>query len=606
MTGEPRRSVGRTVPRRGLRREAPLVLAGALLVFVALAGFTLLGYRGAVLRLEAERTEEARLWAERLALEAERAAPVRFDQLARLVPAGSSLALFEPDGRLIDAVGHADPPLLAVGGFALGSLVGADAAGPRVTGLPVAIGVAPFTGYGGRRFVRVDLPAAELAGQLRGLAWLTPAVVLLSLAAAVVVVLFVRALARPYEELLARARAAGAPLDSGAGEDELAGLVATFDRALAALAAGPGPLDQLRTALGDEQGGGFLLLDREGTLLAATPAAGELLGVAKPETGVPIERALAGRPEIARLLADAVASGTALSRGAARIDGPAGAAMVGITAEPLQGDGGRPRGWLVVVADWTEAERSAARERLADGLAQLGELSAGVAHELRNSLATLSGWVTLARREALPAAAEECLAEVARESAQLARIVEDFLAFARPGTRRLERIDLVAVVRGAIADPALAPVGVELVAPPTAELEGDAELLERALRNLLANAARAERERGREGPVEVTIARAAMGWELTLADRGPGVPEEIRARLFEPFASASPGGAGLGLALTRRILVLHGGAIALEDRPGGGTVVRIQIPSGVDVTTSLDALPLPALHANPIQPNKTP
>src|SRR5690606_33549964 len=126
-------------------------------------------------------------------------------------------------------------------------------------------------------------------------------------------------LSRPYETLLARARAAGAGIgtESGSG-DELEALVGTFDRALAALATGSGPLGGLERAIGGESGGGFLLLDREGVLLAATPVATELLGLRSVEVGAPLARALGERPELVALLAPAVASGEALPRGLLR------------------------------------------------------------------------------------------------------------------------------------------------------------------------------------------------------------------------------------------------------------------------------------------------
>ena len=106
-------------------------------------------------------------------------------------------------------------------------------------------------------------------------------------------------------------------------------------------------------------------------------------------------------------------------------------------------------------------------------------------------------------------------------------------------------------------------------------LRGDPQLIERALRNVLHNAAQAEREAGRRGPVEVLVEDLPAGVEVTVADRGQGIPPEVRDRLFHPFASGRAGGVGLGLALSHRIVTLHGGRIRLEDRQGGGTLVRL-------------------------------
>jgi signal transduction histidine kinase len=562
----------------GLRRETPLLLAGALAVFVALEGFTLLGYRGAIERFASDRRAEAESIAARIAREAQRRGHGRIEELAPLAPPGSGLALFDAQGTVLDAIGFAQPPTLAVAGLTPQTQSGAAAVGPLPGEEAPIVALAPFVAGGVRRYVRLDLATPALAAERRGLAWLTPAVLGLSVGAALVVLLFLRALSRPYEALLARAREAGAPVD---GRDELAGLVATFDRALAALAPGRSGLDGLREALGSDLDGGFLLLDREGTLLAATPAAAELLDLPALETGAPVARALADRPELAALLERTVRGGEPLPRGAVRIerrDHGEREATLGVTAEPLRGEGGRPRGWLVVVADLTEIERHAARERLAEGLAQLGELSAGVAHELRNSLATLSGWVALARRSDLPEGAAEALAEIARETEQISRVVADFLAFARPGTRRLDTLELAAVVARAAADPRLEDPGVKVRTAGAAPFTGDAELLERALRNLLLNAVEAQRTAGRSEPVVLALGARGEDWEITVDDRGGGLPEEVRAHLFEPFTSGRAGGAGLGLALARRIVVLHGGSLSLEDLEGGGTRARMLLP----------------------------
>ena len=122
-------------------------------------------------------------------------------------------------------------------------------------------------------------------------------------------------------------------------------------------------------------------------------------------------------------------------------------------------------------------------------------------------------------------------------------------------------------------------------------LRGDAQLLERALRNLLHNAAQAEREAGGRGPIQLGIDPGPEGIEVSIEDRGPGLPAEVRERLFHPFATGRRGGVGLGLALAHRIVTLHGGRIRLEDRPGGGTRALLLFPADTIVTVGSQTSP---------------
>jgi signal transduction histidine kinase len=112
----------------------------------------------------------------------------------------------------------------------------------------------------------------------------------------------------------------------------------------------------------------------------------------------------------------------------------------------------------------------------------------------------------------------------------------------------------------------------------------------RALRNVLHTAAQAARAAGRGGPVEVTVVHSPSGIAVEVADRGAGVPAELRNRLFHPFATGRAGGVGLGLALAYRIVTLHGGSIRLDDRPGGGTKARLFFARDTFVTNSNDTL----------------
>lgn len=570
-------------PARGVRREMPALLAGTLLVFVALATFTLLAYRAAIDGLESERVEEARRTAVRLVGGGRRPDLAGAGALAAALPPGAAVAILDARGNALDAFGFAAPADLVPPPPA--ALAGPVAFAPGRFGEGAVVALAPFTAAGERRLVRVDLPARALAAQRGTLRLLTPTVILLSLGAALLLAGIARALTRPVDRLLARAQSVGGETAAG---DEIEFLLATFDRALAALGGEPGDdLARLHAQLGRQVESGLLLLGDDGRLLAANPVAAELLGLAAPTPGTPLEAALAGHPELAARLAAAVAAGIGIPRGEVALEQGGERRVLGLVAEPLRGPAGEPRGFLVLFADITDLERRAARERLEEGLAQLGELAAGAAHELRNSVAALAGWLDLARRRPGEAESAGYLAEMHAEVGRLRRVLDDFLLFARPGIRRLEEVDLGALVARACRGPWLEGMAVALALPETATaIAGDEELLERALRNLLVNAAQAERRAGRDGPLEVALEQAQGVVRLTVADRGPGIPAELRERLFRPFASGRPEGAGLGLALCRRIALLHGGRIELGDRPGGGTVATLELPEGTFVTVS--------------------
>lgn len=237
------------------------------------------------------------------------------------------------------------------------------------------------------------------------------------------------------------------------------------------------------------------------------------------------------------------------------------------------------------IADLTEAYRRSREDQLAESLTRLGELSAGVAHEMRNSIATIKGYLELVGRDQKREMLEEYLGELRRESEHLHRVLEDFLSFARPGSVRLAEVDLHQVLVRALEDPALGgqPARLTKIGEGTREdwvVAGDAQLLERALRNLLANAVAAQKRAGRDKEsLEVTLSRRGHRVEVTLRDHGEGVPPELLPRIFEPFVTGHPKGVGLGLALTRRIVLLHEGTVELERAPDGGTLARLLLPA---------------------------
>jgi signal transduction histidine kinase len=597
--------------RLGLRDEVLFLLPAALLLLVVVSTFTLFSYRGALLGLRDERQQEAERLARAVAvrlLVAGEAGGTRApsgDRLRLLAPGARGVALLDAAGAPLASTGELPPLHTAGGPFAAAPFAnGPDADLPDEVAAVVPLMAAPAAGApgGSALYVRVDLDAATLGAQLRAVRLLCWLVLPVNSALVLLVLLSLRRLLTPYEQLLARARQLGTP--AAAGEDEAEFLIATLERALEALgerqralAAGApdgrradDDLAALERTLAASLESGLLLLGRDGRVLSLNALGASLLGVVPPAAGESpprLDELLAPHPELLALLEAATALGKPVQRRECTLRRTGGeAATLGLSVHPLRRDDGAARGFLVLFADLTEARRRAEESRLADRLDTVGEMAAGVAHELRNSLATLRGYLTLIERRPDEESIADFLAEIRHESDHLQRVLEDFLAFARPGTARPRLFSMTALARRAAADPALAGIAVEVHAPGSGDvaLHGDPQLIERALRNVLHNAAQAEREAGRPGPVEVTVDDLPAGVELTVADRGQGVPAELRERLFHPFATGRAGGVGLGLALAHRIVTLHGGRIRLDDRQGGGTLARLFFSRDIFVT----------------------
>ncbi len=205
-------------------------------------------------------------------------------------------------------------------------------------------------------------------------------------------------------------------------------------------------------------------------------------------------------------------------------------------------------------------------------LAAVGEMSAVLAHELRNPLTSLKGNAELLV-ESLPEGTQQRQARRVFEAAgRLERLTEDLLDFVRAGRITARDADPVAVVERAVAQSG-AEVKLDTRAAPTS-WPIDVDRVEQALVNLLRNAHQA----GGGDPVELRLGREGDWLSIRVDDRGPGVPADKREEIFAPFVTSRTRGTGLGLAVVRRVAELHGGRIRVEDNPGGGARFCLELP----------------------------
>jgi len=573
-------------PRLGLRREILILLPVTVFLLVLISGFTLFAYRSGVDLLVEERQREVLAVTQQIAADLASGPWPAPTELRRKAPAASRIAIADTTGR----------PVRSFGAQGTGNLLTplqnqpvtqSVVFGPGAAAGDAVMGFAPFQ-YQEQSFVlRLEVPALELARQRQGVRILSWVVLPTSVALLVLTLLFLPHFLRPYDTLVEQVQRVAPDTDD---HDDVSMLVSTVNRALAALATATeeSPDDDftaLRRTLGASLESGLLLLDQEGLVLTLNELGSALLEIDPVEEPVPVTTCLATHPGLLEMLSRAVTEAKGLPRQEIRLDTSEGGRTLGFTVHVLRRDDSTVRGHLALFVDLTESHREAEARQLATSLEQLGELAAGVAHELRNSLATLRGYLTLIERHPDEESITDYLHEIRRESDHLQRVVEDFLSFAQPDSARFETVDLLEIARRAAADPTLEAVSVEVEALGNAswKLQGDGQLLERALRNLLHNAARAEQDAESSGPIHLSLRQIGDQIELAVEDRGPGIPSEVRTRLFQPFATGRSDGVGLGLSLAHRIVTLHGGKIHLEDRPGGGTRAAISFPTGAFV-----------------------
>ncbi|MGE5284027.1 MAG: two-component system sensor histidine kinase NtrB [Actinomycetota bacterium] len=330
---------------------------------------------------------------------------------------------------------------------------------------------------------------------------------------------------------------------------------------------------------------GLLTIDMQGKVNLVNDTACSILGVTREETvGKPMEQVLSGvvgwearegrddsrvpRAEIRFLRAD----GTEL--------------FLGFSTSPMKDAEGHPIGRVVIFQDLTPIRQMEERVKIADRLAGVGELAAGLAHEIRNPLASITGSSQMLRESAAPSGESATLLDIiGRESRRLNGLITDFLAYTGPSQRNTIRLDVAALLRDVAAavragEAREKGVAVDLAPLDALLVEGDGEQLKQVVWNLVRNGVQAAPGGGKVVIDGFEQIRHGVRYVVAMVvDNGVGIAPGVLEKIFNPFFTTKEGGTGLGLSISQRIVHQHKGFIEVRSTPGKGCAFSVFLPA---------------------------
>ena len=418
------------------------------------------------------------------------------------------------------------------------------------------------------------------------------------------ILFLLRWLLRPYRQLVGEAERASVQSQLLKSQDEAEFVLETFQSVVAQLQEQRQALERLSEQARERADSaekfserivaslpsGLIAFDGSGHSMAINPPGRALLEINGTAIGESYEKLFDRYSELASMVNACLKNRTLYRRAELEITSLNGQTRrLGATVAPIELPPERgPHGALCLLTDITEVSELREQVALKNNLESLGEMSAGLAHEFKNAVAALQGYVQLLQSLDLNDKASAAAVSLLQEVKNLSSMVTAFLNFARPQPLQVEEVSLKQLIQDSATE--LEPlfrelrVNLSIEAPSDFVVPADERMLRQSLLNILRNAAEAIAEDSTQRSVKARLFSEQddhdVAWRVVeVRDTGVGIPAAQLRKLFIPFFTTKPKGHGVGLALTHRVISQHGGTLTAANSPQGGAVFTIKLPS---------------------------